>query len=79
VSAIRALVDDFVLVSEGELLQGVRTMILEEHVVAEPAGAAAYAAVAKLGPLEGRTAIIVSGSNLSGRVLDELRNLNKAE
>jgi threonine dehydratase len=44
VRAIRELVDEVCLLSEDELLRGIRTLLLEEHVVAEAAGAAATAA-----------------------------------
>ncbi|HET6892452.1 MAG TPA: pyridoxal-phosphate dependent enzyme, partial [Pyrinomonadaceae bacterium] len=44
VRAIRELVDEVSLVSEEELLQGIRTLLFEEHLVAEAAGAAAAAA-----------------------------------
>ena len=44
VRAIRELVDEVCLVSEEELVQAVRTLLFEEHLVAEAAGAAATAA-----------------------------------
>jgi threonine dehydratase len=44
VRAIRELVDEVCLVTEDELLNGMRTLLFEEHVVAEAAGAAATAA-----------------------------------
>jgi len=44
VRAIRELVDEVTLVSEDELLGAVRTLLFEELLVAEPAGAAATAA-----------------------------------
>lgn len=66
VRAIRELVDDVCLVSEGELLQGIRTLLFEEHLVAEAAGAAALAAY-----LQNPTAyadrsivLLVTGSNI---------------
>ena len=43
-TAIRELVDEVRLVSEQELLDTIRTLLLDEHVVAEAAGAAATAA-----------------------------------
>jgi len=72
VEAIRTLVDDFVLVSEGELLDAVLHLLLEEHVVAEPAGAAALAGLRRLEGSDGPTALIVSGGNLSRAVLERL-------
>src|SRR6185436_6086554 len=44
VRAIRELVDEVTLVSDDELLGAVRTLLFEELLVAEPAGAAATAA-----------------------------------
>ena len=71
VRAIRELVDEVVLVSEDELLHGIRTLLFDEHVVAEPAGAAALAAY-----LQNRTAyagrsvvLLVTGSNIPDELL----------
>lgn len=44
VRAIRELVDEVRLVSEEELLHGIRTLLFEEHLIAEAAGAVATAA-----------------------------------
>ena len=41
VRAIRELVDEVCLVSDDEMLQGISTMLFDEHLVAEAAGAAA--------------------------------------
>jgi len=71
VRAIRELVDEVVLVSEDELLDGIRTLLFDEHVVAEPAGAAALAAY-----LQNQTAypgrsvvLLVTGSNIPDELL----------
>jgi threonine dehydratase len=45
VRAIRELVDEVVLVSENEMLTAIRHLALQEHLIAEPAGAAATAAM----------------------------------
>ena len=50
VRVIRELVDEVVLVSEDELINGIRTLLFEEHVVAEAAGAAATAPPASTTP-----------------------------
>jgi threonine dehydratase len=66
VRAIRELVDDVTLVSEDELLQGMRTLLFEEHLVAEAAGAAALAAYLQ-NPIAfaGRSVVLlVTGSNI---------------
>lgn len=67
-SILRDNLDDFVLVSDEELLDAVAIMIEKTRTLVEPAGAAALAAT--LGPLRqyvaGRTvAILCSGANLS--------------
>jgi threonine dehydratase len=64
------LVDDVRLVSEEQLLGAIRHLLLEEHVVAEPAGAAATAALLDSpasGP--GTVVLIVSGANVAPEVL----------
>jgi threonine dehydratase len=66
VRAIRELVDDVTLVSEDELLQGMRTLLFEEHLVAEAAGAAALAVYLQ-NPIAfaGRSVVLlVTGSNI---------------
>lgn len=63
---IERLVDDIVLVSDEEILTGVR-FLMERRVVAEPAGAATTAALlaGKTSLPEGtRTAVLISGGNL---------------
>lgn len=72
VEAIGRLVDDFVLVSEEELLAAVRRLLIDEHVVAEPAGAAALAGLLASGPGAGETVLPVTGANLSEEVLARL-------
>ena len=73
VRAIRELVDEVRLVSEEELLQAIRTLLFDEHLVAEPAGAAATAAY-----LHNRTrysglnvVLLVTGSSISHEVLSQ--------
>jgi len=67
VAAIRALVDDMRLVTEEELRSAIDFLFAREQIVAEPAGAAAAAAL--LGEPGDRTTgtivLIVSGSNLA--------------
>jgi threonine dehydratase len=66
VRAIRELVDEVVLVTDDEMLTAIRHLALEEHVVAEPAGAAATAAL-----LHGKltagahTVLLVTGANVT--------------
>src|SRR5882762_4639191 len=47
VADVRRLVDDVVLVSEEQMLRAIETLLMEEHVLAEPAGAASAAALLK--------------------------------
>jgi threonine dehydratase len=68
------LVDDFVLVSESELVQATRLMIEKTRNLVEPAGAASLAAVlAAPDRFAGRTvAIVCSGGNISPEQLVSL-------
>ncbi|MFO8060148.1 MAG: threonine/serine dehydratase [Bacillota bacterium] len=69
---LRQLLDDFILVSDGEMWAGIRFLLENAHMVSEGAGAATTAAALKLAPeLRGRrVGLILSGGNLS---LDRLR------
>jgi threonine dehydratase len=71
VREISALVDDFIVVSEEEMLAALRKLILDEHVVAEPAGAAATAALLKAnGVFAGKTVVLlVTGANIPEKIL----------
>ena len=66
VREIAALVADFSVVSEEEMLAAVRELILDEHVVAEPSGAASAAALLKSGnAYAGKTVVLlVTGANI---------------
>jgi threonine dehydratase len=70
VDAIRALVDDVVLVTDDEMLAAIRHLALEEHVVAEPSGAAATAALlhGKLTP-GAHTVLLITGANVTPNAL----------
>lgn len=69
VEAIRRSVDEVVLVSEQEMLDAIRRLALDEHVVAEPAGAAATAAYLKSKNAEtGAVALLVTGANVAPEV-----------
>ena len=71
VRAIRELVDEVCLVTEDELLNGIRTLLFEEHVVAEAAGAATTAAyLQNLTAYAGRTLVLlVTGANIPPALL----------
>jgi len=67
---IKKLVDDVVLVSEEQMLRAIEALLVEEHVLVEPAGAASTAAFlngsAKCGD---RVVLLVTGANISKDVL----------
>jgi threonine dehydratase len=72
VIAIRALVDDMVLVTEQALLHAVRWLLLEDHIVAEPSGAATVAGVMGEAPPHGdakNIVLLITGSNIAPSVL----------
>jgi threonine dehydratase len=70
VHAIRELVDEIILVSEEEMVRAIGRLLIGEHVVAEPAGAAATAAYLKgLDRNRGNVALLVTGANASTGVL----------
>ena len=70
VREVKNLVDDVVLVSEEQMLRAIGTLLVEEHLLAEPAGAASTAALLN-GDIEcgDHVALVVSGANISREVL----------
>ena len=67
---IRKLVDDVVLVSEEAMLRAIEILLVEEHVLAEPAGAASTAALLAGGAeFCDNVVLVVSGANISREVL----------
>jgi threonine dehydratase len=69
VAQIVELVDDVVTVSEQQMLDAIRHLLLEEHIVAEGAGAATTAAWIEHGHAAGTAVLLVSGANVSQAVL----------
>jgi len=70
VEAIRALVDEVRLVNDDQMLSAIRHLLFEEHLVAEPAGAATTAAVlVPSGPLPTKIVLMVSGANIAPDIL----------
>jgi len=72
VQDICELVDEVVLVSEEEMLQAIGILLLQEHVLAEPAGAASTAALLKAAASRDYgedMVLLVSGANISREVL----------
>ena len=70
VREVKNVVDDVVLVSEEQMLRAIGALLVEEHVLAEPAGAASTAAFLN-GDIEcgDHVALVVSGANISREVL----------
>ena len=67
---VKKLVDDVVLVSEEQMLRAIEILLVEEHVLAEPAGAASTAALlAGAADFGDNVALVVSGANISRDVL----------
>jgi threonine dehydratase len=71
VRAIRELVDDVSLVSEEELLQAIRTLLFDEHLVSEAAGAAATAAYLQNSAAyaDRSVVLLVTGANIPHELL----------
>jgi threonine dehydratase len=71
VQSIRELVDEMVLVGDQDMLRAIHHLLLREHIVAEPAGAATTAALlcATWKPRRGPAVAIVSGANIAPDVL----------
>jgi threonine dehydratase len=67
--AIRAYVDDVVTVSDSQILDAVRRLLFEAHLVVEPSGAVATAA-ALAGAAAGRTVALISGGNIDRALLE---------
>jgi threonine dehydratase len=67
---IRSLVDDVAIVSEESMLRAIEILLIEEHVLAEPAGAASTAALLAGGADFGdNVVLVVSGANISRDIL----------
>lgn len=70
-SYVKKYVDDIVLVKDEEILNATERLLAKEHILAEPSGAAAYAALVKSrksGSSE-KSAAIISGGNISREML----------
>jgi threonine dehydratase len=67
---VKKLLADVVLVSEEQMLRAIEILLVEEHVLAEPAGAASTAALLNAGASFGdNVVLVVSGANISRDVL----------
>ena len=65
VAAIRALVDAVVMVGELEMIAAIELLYAREQVIAEPAGAAATAALLKRATAARTSVALVTGSNIA--------------
>ena len=65
VRQIRELVDDVIAVSEQEMMGAIERLYTQEQVIAEPAGAAAVAALLKQSTAAGTIVALVTGGNLA--------------
>jgi threonine dehydratase len=72
VTAISALVDDVRLVEEGELLAAMAHLMRREGVTAEPAAAAATAALMKDSETTGTIVSLVTGCNVAPEVMERI-------
>ncbi len=63
---VRRYVDEILLVSDAEILDATRRLIMKEKLVVEPSGAAAFAAVlsGRLKLPRGKVAVVLSGGNV---------------
>ena len=70
----RALVDDYVLVSESEIARAMRHLYRNERVIAEGGGAVSVAAVlaGKVPGLSGNVVCVVSGGNVDMTVFTRI-------
>jgi threonine dehydratase len=74
VLAISALVDEVRLVEEAEMLFAIRQLMTREGVIAEPAAAAATAALMKDSEAAGTIVSLVTGSNIAPDVMALINN-----
>lgn len=72
VAAIRQVVDDVVLVTEQQVLEAMRELLVREHVYAEPSGVAAVAAALWIVDPVPATVALVTGCNAPAQVLAAL-------
>lgn len=76
VRAIRGLVDDVVLVTDEEMLCAIALLHAQEQIIAEPAGAAATAAILKQKSRDENAAVaLVTGANIPEEILQRALRL----
>lgn len=65
----QSLIDDFVLVTEAEIEQGIRFVLEQHRMVIEGAAGVAVAALRRLGTLNGSSVVVLCGGNLDRQLL----------
>lgn len=75
---VHQFVDETILVSEEEIAEGIRHSLMEEHIVVEGGAAVGISALLseKVQNLGKKTAVVISGGNISIPVLQEIINTN---
>ena len=68
VNVIRELVDDMALVTEAQMIDAIGTLYRAENILAEPAGAAAFAAWRNYPQSPGPKVVLVTGANITDEV-----------
>lgn len=71
---VRALVEEIILVSDAEVIEAMKLLLLRMKILAEPTGAVAPAAVLqqRVGPVGSKVGVIISGGNVDAPLLAEL-------
>jgi threonine dehydratase len=71
VAEMLKLVDRMQLVSDEEMLKAIYRLLVDEHVVAEPAGAASVAALLQCDPAQvgKKVVLLITGANIGGELL----------
>ncbi len=71
---IRALVEDILLVSDEQVIDTVKLLLMRMKILAEPTGAVAPAAVLQglVGPPGSKVGVLISGGNIDAELLAEL-------
>ena len=72
-SFVKKYVDEIVLVNDPEILHATAKLLKEEHLLAEPSGAASFAGLLKSRKKESEKSVaVISGGNISSSVLSQI-------
>ncbi|HLG19897.1 MAG TPA: threonine ammonia-lyase [Bdellovibrionota bacterium] len=71
---LKKYLDDFVTVTEEEMANAILELLESSKILAEAAGAAAWAAITarKIGSIKGQTVAVVSGGNIDVNLIDRI-------